>query len=166
MADQAAPLTNEPTEPQQPKKKRHVIRNVLIVALIVVIALAAVSCAGGSNDAVVDTSDGTAASQNVTNTNTSDGQQAGESKYSITDEQVVEENYLTYIKGSFTNTSGKELTYVQLSYNLFDADGNQIGTAFANTSNLADGTTWKFEAMCSQDSNDISSFRLGDVTAY
>ena len=53
-----------------------------------------------------------------------------------------------------------------MSYNLFDADGNQIDTAYANTSNLADGGTWKFEATAFKGIDNVASFKLGDVTGY
>ena len=37
-------------------------------------------------------------------------------------------------------------SYLQIEYNLYDADGAQIGTALANINNLKAGGTWKFEA--------------------
>lgn len=180
MSDQPAPPANNQTEPQP--RKRHTARKILLVVCVLVVLLLAVSCAGGSgsNSSTVSTSDGTAASQNGTTTNTTDSQaqsdqssgeqaqsdQADASKYSITDEQLAEENYVTQITGTFTNTSGKELDYVQLSYNLYDSDGAQIGTAYANTTHLANGAVWKFEAYCTKDADEIASYQLTDVTAY
>lgn len=87
-------------------------------------------------------------------------------KYTVADEQLVEDDYLSSITGTFTNTSGRELSYVQLSYNLFDADGAQIGTAYANTNNLADGGVWKFEAGTLKEPGEVASFKLADVTGF
>lgn len=145
-----------------------------ILALVVVLASQSAYSAA-LDDAIVDTSDGTASSASSDATADSsasddDGSSSSASEtsqqYSITDEQLSEENYLTKITGTYTNTSGKELSYVQLSYNLYDSDGAQIGTSYANTTNLADGAAWKFEAICSKDADEIASYQLTDVTAY
>lgn len=89
-------------------------------------------------------------------------------KYSVTDEQFVDEGYGMYtITGTLTNNTGKTVSYVQIDYVLKDADGAQIGTGWANTTNLTDGTAWKYEAFCSV-RGDIApaSFELVDVTGF
>ena len=58
------------------------------------------------------------------------------------------------------------MSYAQVSYNLYDADGAQIGTALANTNNLASGGTWKFEAVGFESVEDVASFELVDVTTW
>lgn len=137
------------------------IASLVVNALALVIVLATQSAYSAAIDeAIVDTSDGTVASGTTAedaDANVSDGASDSAAKYTIADEGLVEENYLTYVKGTFTNTSGGDMAYVEVSYNLFDSDGAQIGTAYANTSNLADGATWKFEAMASQDKDEIAS---------
>lgn len=157
-------------------RHRHAGKGMAIVSLVInvlaiVFVLATQSAYSSAlDDAIVDTSDGTAASQNVTNANASNDQtadgQADASKYTIADEALSGDSYSATISGTFTNTSGKELSYVGVSYNLYDANGNQIGNAYANTNNLADGGSWKFDAYCTESLSDIASFKLGDVTAY
>lgn len=142
-----------------------------IIAIVVVLATQS-AYSSAIDEAVVDTSDGTAESQNVTeaNANASSGEQAGNqvdaSQYSITDETLSGDSYSATISGTFTNTSGKELSYVGVTYNLYDSGGNQIGNAYANTNNLADGGSWKFDAYCTESLSDIASFKLADVTAF
>ena len=87
-------------------------------------------------------------------------------KYSIADEQMTGDDYTTTISGTFTNLTDSQLGYVSVSYNLFDADGNQLGTAYANTSNLDAGGTWKFEAVGMYDQAKIASYKLADVTGF
>lgn len=87
-------------------------------------------------------------------------------KYAITDEQIVKDGYTAKVTGTFTNNSGTEMSYVQVSYTLFDESGAQVGTALANTNNLADGGTWKFEALATATPDKIASFKLGDVTGF
>lgn len=140
-----------------------------VLAAIVVLATQSAYSAAIDN-AMVDTSDGTVESSSDATDGSgdasTDSSEAQDSKYSITDEQLTEDGYITKITGTYTNTSGKELSYVELDYNLYDSDGAQIGTAFTNTTNLADGASWKFEALCSKDADEIASYQLTDVTAH
>ena len=76
------------------------------------------------------------------------------------------DDYTTTISGTFTNLTDSQLGYVSVSYNLFDADGNQLGTAYANTSNLDAGGTWKFEAVGMYDQAKVASYKLADVTGF
>ena len=87
-------------------------------------------------------------------------------KYSIADEQMTGDDYTTTISGTFINLTDSQLGYVSISYNLFDADGNQIGAAYANTSNLDANGTWKFEAVGMYDQAKVASYKLADVTGF
>ena len=88
-------------------------------------------------------------------------------KYAIADEQLEKDSYTAKITGTFTNLTDKKLSYVQLSYTIFDADGAQIGTAYANTNNLDAGGTWKYEAAYfSSDTDEVASYKLSDVSGF
>lgn len=50
------------------------------------------------------------------------------------------------ITGSLRNVSGKTISYVQITFALYDADGAQIGTAVANINNLTADSVWKYSA--------------------
>lgn len=161
----------------------------IVNALAIVLVLASQSAYSAAIDnAMVKTSDGSAASSTemASGDNSSDDSNASAStsqgdeasgtqsvaadssadKYTITDENLTTDAYSATIEGTFTNMSGKKLSYVGVSYNLFDASGNQIGNAYANTSNLADGASWKFDAYCTVQPDEIATYQLGDVTAY
>ena len=72
----------------------------------------------------------------------------------------------TYLKGIVKNNSGKDCTYVQVMFNLYDKDGNQIGTALANVNNLEKDGTWKFKAMGIDVDGEVDSYKLAEITGY
>lgn len=53
----------------------------------------------------------------------------------------------TYVRGTVKNTCGRDFSYVEVSFELLDHEGNVVGTAIANQTNLRNGETWKFQAM-------------------
>lgn len=91
---------------------------------------------------------------------------ADDPAYAITDVQMTGDDYSVTISGTFTNNSDAEVSYVQVSYRLLDAEGAQIGTAYANTNNLPAGGTWKFEAMGLEPLSSVASYELADVTGF
>lgn len=55
--------------------------------------------------------------------------------------------YYTYnIEGVLKNVSGKKLNYAQISFVIYDMDGNNIGSAFDNINYIDVNGTWKFKA--------------------
>lgn len=92
-----------------------------------------------------------------------------------TDELVLEDGHsgsadeygiTYYINGYVKNESDKDYSYVQINFNVYDADGNTIGSCLANNSGLEANGRWKFEALCSGDANSISRYELDEITGY
>jgi len=52
-----------------------------------------------------------------------------------------------YISGIVRNNSDHSYGYVQITVPLYDADGNQVGSALDNINDLNPGGTWKFKAI-------------------
>jgi len=140
-----------------------VVVNVAAVAIVLATQSAYSAAIDEAASGTVQTSDGASAAAP-----TAEGTTSAEpaDKYSIDGEELSGDAYSCKISGVYTNKAGKDLSYVQVSYNLFDADGNQIGTALANTNNLADGGTWKFEAFGSAAVDEVASYKIGDVTGF
>ena len=61
--------------------------------------------------------------------------------------EVIFGEFRNDIVGVVKNNTDKEYDYLQISFTLYDAQGNVIDTAFANVNNIKPGGTWKFEAM-------------------
>ena len=99
-------------------------------------------------------------------------QQAEEQKepqepYAIADEAEDTSNQFAYkITGTLTNNTDKEKSYIQIEYVLYDADGNQVGTALANTNHLKAGGSWKFEALGTVSPDQVASWERSDVSGF
>lgn len=50
-----------------------------------------------------------------------------------------------YIEGIVKNNSNKEFSYVEISFNLYDKDGNIITSEFTNVTHLDPYGTWKYK---------------------
>ena len=74
----------------------------------------------------------------------------------------VDENSST-VTGSIKNNCGRKFRYVEITFKLFDASGNVVGTALANQNNLDVGETWKFKAFGLATSR---RYQLDEITAY
>lgn len=71
-----------------------------------------------------------------------------------------------YIEGTIKNTSDKEYSYVQVSFNLYDADGAQIGTAMDNINDLEANGTWKFKALGLSPEGKVSTYKIKEITGW
>ena len=140
-----------------------VVVNVAAVAIVLATQSAYSAAIDEAASGTVQTSEGASAAAPAAGETTS---AESADKYSIDGEELTGDAYSCKISGVYTNKAGKDLSYVQVSYNLFDADGNQIGTALANTNNLSDGGTWKFEAFGSAAVDQVASYKIGDVTGF
>lgn len=83
-----------------------------------------------------------------------------------TEPQIQKGEYgIKTINGSLKNISGRTLSYVQITFAIYDSDGAQVGTAIDNINNLTAGSVWKYSAI-SLGSDDWISFELTEVDAY
>ena len=138
-----------------------VIVNILAIAIVLGTQSAYSSAIDEATKGTISTEDGSSVAAASTS-----AESGAADKYSIADEQMTGDDYTTTISGTFTNLTDSQLGYVSVSYNLFDTDGNQLGTAYANASNLDAGGTWKFEAVGMYDQAKVASYKLADVTGF
>ena len=86
-------------------------------------------------------------------------------KYNL---QVVETSTTSY--GAFqvvgTLVANKDYSYIQIEIPCYDADGNNVGTAIANASNISKGETWKFEATQFDGGGVECKIEKADVTGW
>ncbi|MEI3148326.1 MAG: FxLYD domain-containing protein [Merdibacter sp.] len=72
---------------------------------------------------------------------------------------------MTYtISGMIKNNTDQTPSYVQVTFNLYDEEGNQIGTAMDNINDLEAGGTWKFEAVSWEEG--VASYRLAEISGF
>lgn len=70
----------------------------------------------------------------------------------------------TLISGMIKNNTDQTPSYVQVTFNLYDEEGNQIGTAMDNINDLEAGRTWKFEAVSWEEG--VASYRLAEISGF
>lgn len=89
-------------------------------------------------------------------------------KYSLVEDYISPESndFSTYIEGKITNNTDKELSYIQVTYSIYDAEGNTIGTCIDNENNIDAHGTWKFKAICLEGVSDISKYELKGITGW
>lgn len=72
--------------------------------------------------------------------------------------------YSGEITGTVLNKSDRAWGYVSIEFALFDGQGNQVGTAVDNITDLAAGGTWKFKAGV-LDAN-AKTAQMKEITAF
>ena len=138
-----------------------------IAALVICVVSCAVVLASQSaySEALNSASSATTVSSNADSGAVSTD--SSKSDFAISDETLNKDSYSATITGTLTNTSSQDKSYVQVSYNLYDKDGNLIGNAYANANSLKAGANWKFEAYAGvSDPKQVASFERGDITSW
>lgn len=133
--------------PQCGKKLKHTGLRVFLGLIVVLFALGALASMGGNT---TQTSSQTKPQENFT---------------LVSDKRVTDSIGTTYIEGEIKNNTNKSYTYVQVTFNLYDADGNQLGTAVANINNLEPNGTWKYKAI-GLTSQAVSSYKFVEITGW
>ncbi len=85
-------------------------------------------------------------------------------KSSMTVEEMYGGYYSVTITGSAKNTSKRMMSYVSITFTLYDSSGNVVGTAIANQSGLGSGETWKYSAIGISTNGRPVSCKSTDVT--
>lgn len=86
-------------------------------------------------------------------------------KSSMTVEEIYGTYYVT-ITGSAKNTSKRTMSYVSITFTLYDSAGNVVGTAIANQAGLSGGETWKYSATGISTTSKPASCKSTDVTYF
>lgn len=141
------------------------IASVVLNALALIIVLATQSMYSAAIDEAIVSSEEVAVEAPAASLEAEPaGDAPEEEEYIIENVEMTADEFSTTISGTLTNATDKQVGYIQLSYTLYDADGAQIGTAFANTSNLDAGGVWKFEAVGLE--GNVADYKLADVTGF
>lgn len=140
------------------KNKKPIYKRAWFIIIVLFVLIGVISSIGGEesksgNEAVV--------SGQVENSTSK------KEKFELVGEIEQEtDQFATYLKGVIKNNSGKACSYVQVTFNLYDSEGNQIGTALDNINNLEVDGTWKFKAMGIDVDGEIASYKLAEITGY
>ena len=150
-------------------KKKKPIGKIILGVVIAFLAIGVIGSMTGNGSAGDGNSDNSAAVSDDKETKEQPKQeeQPKQDPYTITEEAADTSNSYDYaITGILTNNSGRDANSIMVTYNLFDADNNQIGTAMATASNLKAGGTWKFKASSLKSTNEVTRYELSDVSGF
>ena len=148
---------------KQPSKAKKIV-GIVLLALCAIIVIAAIAGGSGDKDKPASAA-GTVETQAPENTDPV-AKLSYNKLETVTEAAEGRTNYGSQcINGAIKNTSGKQLSYVGVTFALYDQDGNQIGTAIDNISDLTPDSTWKYTAM-TLDTEQFASFELTSVDAW
>ena len=137
------------------KEGKKPIGKIVLGVIVVLIIVGAVGSMGGDSAKPAEA------------TQQAEEQKEPQEPYTIADEAEDTSNQFAYkITGTLTNNTDKEKSYIQIEYVLYDADGNQVGTALANTNHLKAGGSWKFEALGTVSPDQVASWERSDVSGF
>lgn len=88
-----------------------------------------------------------------------------EEKFTLESSEHTSDMFSDYIEGTIKNNTNKKYSYVEVKFTVFDKNGNQLGTAWANVNNLEPNGTWKYKAMALV-SDDVASYKLESITGW
>lgn len=144
------------------REKEKPIGKIVLIVVVVLVALGAFgSLSGGDKGSDSSTSAGAAKTEQT------EEKKPEQEPYTISDETLDTSNpYGVKITGTLVNNTDEDKSYLQIEYNLYDADGAQIGTALANINNLKAGGTWKFEAASMEKPEDVANWERVDVSGF
>lgn len=70
-----------------------------------------------------------------------------------------------YVIGGIRNNLDKQYSYVQVTFNLYNKDGAQVGTAMDNINNLEPNGIWKFKAIGIVGET-VDTYKLTGITGW
>jgi|LFRM01.1.fsa_nt_gb uncharacterized membrane protein len=141
------------------KKKPSKALGCLTALIVFVVVIALLASLGGDDSSTSTTSTG-----GKTNSTTTESVEQKKSALEVLEHSVKNDAYTRYIVGTVKNNSSREYSYVQVEINLYDDEGNQVGSTMDNTNNLEPGGTWKFKAIVLEDS--ATEYKIKDVSGF
>lgn len=127
-------------------------KHIVLTVILIIVALGVVAGAGGE----IDTS---SPNSNPIKTNTES------EKFSLVSDKLTTDGFGTYIKGEIKNNTDKSYSYVQVTFNLYDSSGAQLGTAIDNINNLEPNGVWKYKAV-GLTTEKVSSYKFVEITGW
>jgi len=127
----------------------------ILVFMLVIIVISAGCC--GSSSTTVDQSGSLSSGSSGSSSTASDLQ--------LVESHVETGDYGSkYIVGTIKNNGAKTLSYVQVTINLYDDTGAQVGSTLDNVNNLEAGGTWKFKAYWLE--SDATNYKIKEITGF
>ena len=85
-------------------------------------------------------------------------------KLELIEHHTESDSFAWYVVGTVKNNTNKNYSYAQVSINLYDKSGTQVGSTLANINNLEPNGTWKFKAVALE--NTAAKYQIKEVTGW
>lgn len=174
---QRPPVYAMPTKPPKPWFRKWWVWAVAVVVLIVVARLgsdgtgttAAQEEAGvAASTATTAPADAATPADKPADSPTSAAPEK-KARLTVDDGWTIDDSdgYFTYVRGYVSNNSDKPLTnYVQITFDVLDENGANVGQCFDNTNSIDANGKWKFKAMCTDDDAKDVKVRFKEITGF
>lgn len=86
-------------------------------------------------------------------------------KFTLVSDKMTTEYGTSYIEGEIKNNTDKTYNYVQVTFNLYDKSGAQLGTAVDNINNLEPNGTWKYKAL-GLTTEKVDSYKFVEISGW
>ena len=140
-------------------RKKFVLGGLITGILAIILTLGSQALYGAAIDSAINN----VTPEQMTATDVSDAK--SEDAPELVEEILVEpttEYDSYYIEGKISNATDKDIVYLDITYTLFDADGNKIDTTSDYCfDGLKAGETWAFSAMVLD--KDFASYKLDNI---
>ncbi len=144
-------------------------RKVLIAVIILFAIMIFVECKNMDLDeeTAVNNDNTKATEQLDEETNETINEEIKDFTFSEGPKKIIDDGYYC-VTGVLKNNTDETYTYAEVTFRVYDEDGNQIGTIDDSINYFEAGGTWKFKAKAIfiDDQDDIESYKFIKVIAF
>lgn len=153
--------------------KKPVYKRWWFILIAVLIVIGAIGAAAGGDDEEGKTDESSSQTQQEQSGDENKSEDEEEEDENLVDGFEImgefseeRDSFSLYITGKVKNKKGRELSYAQIIFNLYDKDGAQIGTAVDNINNVKEDGVWKFKAIALENAEDVASWELDSIDSF
>ena len=91
-------------------------------------------------------------------------EEANKPNLELLEASATSSEYSTTVTGKIRNNSSKTYQYAQVRFQMYDSNGNRVGSALGNITGLEPGQIWRFKALYAGENGD--RYRLDEITGF
>lgn len=166
--------------PQQPVKQKKPIYKrawfwILIVLVLLIVGIAQCSGSNGGTEQESATDNNVSAPASTPGASKAASASASPSNPGVEQKLTLlkgwkmdkSDGISVHIRGYVLNNTDKPINnYIEVTFNVYDAEGNNIDTCLANTNTIDAHGKWKFDAICLKDPSEIKTVKFKELTGF
>lgn len=168
-------FSQQPPIPPTAKPKKPWFKRVWVWVVAGVLIIAVAANLGGNGDSDSESTDAVSATQSASAEEAESATEEAEPEPAEEQEQLTldegweldtSNQFMATINGYVSNNGEAITNYVQITFDVLDAEGANLGTCLANTNTIDAGGKWKFEAICDGEVDEIADVRFKEITGF